>query len=227
MAKMVGYACSIRLPWLNKAVQMLEENLPEAEYKEKMNEYLSFEIDSPTRLRKTREILMNVWYYPSEELDATRTEARALLDKYPEQSAAIQYCMLCLTYPVFADVCKIMGKLFEFPHCRMTGSIRKHQSICYEVRIVRCVAKVATVCPITSAVRRCFPNPMIDPFPDEASLQGRVFFKGRKIIGQTPVTVAHRMAVFTHDQRAGIVAIIFCPVYNCINLRIHRADVIG
>lgn len=114
MAKMVGYACSIRLPWLNKAVQMLEESLPEAEYKEKMNEYLSFEIDSPTRLRKTREILMNVWYYPSEELDATRAEARTLLDKYPEQSAAIQYCMLCLTYPVFADVCKIMGKLFEF-----------------------------------------------------------------------------------------------------------------
>lgn len=79
-----------------------------------MNEYLSFEIDSPTRLRKTREILMNIWYYPSENLDATRVEARALLDEYPEQSAAIQYCMLCLTYPVFADVCKIMGKLFEF-----------------------------------------------------------------------------------------------------------------
>ena len=114
MAKMVGYACSIRLPWLNKAVQMLEENLPEAEYKEKMNEYLSFEIDSPTRLRKTREILMNVWYYPSEELDATRPAASTLLDKYPAPSAAIQYCMLCLTYPVFADVCKIMGKLFEF-----------------------------------------------------------------------------------------------------------------
>lgn len=32
MAKMVGYACSIRLPWLNKAVQMLEENLPVADY---------------------------------------------------------------------------------------------------------------------------------------------------------------------------------------------------
>lgn len=114
MAKIVGYACSIRLAWLTKAMQMVEENLPEKEYKEKMNEYLSFEIDSPTRLRKTREILMNVWYYPSEELDATRTEARELLIKYPEQSAAIQYCMLCLTYPVFADVCKIMGKLFEF-----------------------------------------------------------------------------------------------------------------
>lgn len=126
MAKMVGYACSIRLPWLNKAVQMLEENLPEAEYKEKMNEYLSFEIDSPTRLRKTREILMNVWYYPSEELDDVRIEAKALLEKYSEQSVAIQYCMLCLTYPVFADVCKIMGKLFEFQE-EVTNSALKQK----------------------------------------------------------------------------------------------------
>ena len=68
MAKMVGYACNIKLQWLNHAVAMLDENLTEAEYKEKMNEYLSFEIDSPTRLRKTREILMNVWYYDSEEI---------------------------------------------------------------------------------------------------------------------------------------------------------------
>ena len=126
MAKMVGYSCSIRLPWLNKAVQMLEENLPEAEYKEKMNEYLSFEIDSPTRLRKTREILMNVWYYPSEELDDVRIEAKALLEKYSEQSVAIQYCMLCLAYPVFADVCKIMGKLFEFQE-EVTNSALKQK----------------------------------------------------------------------------------------------------
>ena len=47
MAKMVGYACSIRLPWLNKAVQMLEENLPEAEYKDKLNSIFSKE-DSTT-----------------------------------------------------------------------------------------------------------------------------------------------------------------------------------
>ncbi len=114
MAKMVGYACSMKLSWLNEAVRMLKENYPEAEYKEKMNEYLSFEIDSPTRLRKTREILMNVWYYPSEELDLIRQEAITVLNEYPECSEPVQYLMLCLTYPVFKDVCKIMGKLFEF-----------------------------------------------------------------------------------------------------------------
>ena len=84
MAKMVGYACSIRLSWLNEAVRMLKEELPEAEYKEKMNEYLSYEIDSPTRLRKTRDILMNVWYYPSEELDPVRKDALEVLAEYPD-----------------------------------------------------------------------------------------------------------------------------------------------
>ena len=114
MAKMVGYACSIRLSWLNTAVRMLKENLQEVEYKEKMNEYLSYEIDSPTRLRKTREILMNVWYYPSEELNPVRKDALEVLAEYPDCSEPIQYLMLCLAYPVFKDVCKIMGKLFDF-----------------------------------------------------------------------------------------------------------------
>lgn len=58
MAKTVGFACSIKLQWLNKAVQLLHENLNETDYKAALNEYLSFEIDSPTRLRKTREILI-------------------------------------------------------------------------------------------------------------------------------------------------------------------------
>ena len=31
MAKMVGYACNIKLQWLNHAVAMLDENLTEAE----------------------------------------------------------------------------------------------------------------------------------------------------------------------------------------------------
>ena len=33
MAKTVGFACSIKLQWLKKAVQLLHENLDEADYK--------------------------------------------------------------------------------------------------------------------------------------------------------------------------------------------------
>ena len=67
MGKMVGLSRNLKMTWLNKAVELLSENLPEQEYKDRLNEYLSFEIKSPTNLRKTREILMNLWYYENPE----------------------------------------------------------------------------------------------------------------------------------------------------------------
>lgn len=113
MTKMVGYACSIKLQWLNKAFQMLKENLDEVTYKEHLNEYLSFEIDSPTRLRKTREILMNVWYREDSRNAQIRQDAMRLMDKYPDYSAAINLCMIYMSYPVVADICNFMGNMFE------------------------------------------------------------------------------------------------------------------
>lgn len=114
MAKMVGYACSIKLQWLNQAVLMLGENLSKEEYKAKLNEYLAFEIDSPTRLRKTREILMNVWYYDSNENTSFRREALNLVRRFPEYAPAIHLCLIFLAYPVVSDICKFMGHLFDY-----------------------------------------------------------------------------------------------------------------
>jgi hypothetical protein len=114
MAKMVGYACNVKLSWLNYTVSLLDENLTEPEFKEKLNEYLSFEIDGPTRLRKTREILMNIWFYERDDIASVRAEAKTLLQRFPECDIAIHLCMIYLTYPVFADVCKFMGRLFDF-----------------------------------------------------------------------------------------------------------------
>lgn len=114
MAKMVGFACAIRTPWLKKTMEMLSENLDETAFKQELNEYLSFEIDSPTRLRKTREILMNIWYYESEDIDPFRKEALNLIEKYPDYFEAINLCLLYLAYPVVADICKFMGRIFEY-----------------------------------------------------------------------------------------------------------------
>lgn len=114
MAKMVGYACSVRLQWLNKTVQLLSENLDEKAYKEAMNEYLGFEIDGETRLRKTREILMHTWYYGDENIDGFRKEGLRLIQKNPDLSPVVHLCLLYLAYPVVADVCKYTGKLFEY-----------------------------------------------------------------------------------------------------------------
>ena len=82
MAKMVGLSRTIKLPWLKKAAQLYQENLPLEEMKAQINEYLSFEIESPIVLRKTREILLNVWFYDTDPfITAMRKEASAAAGK--------------------------------------------------------------------------------------------------------------------------------------------------
>lgn len=115
MAKMVGLSRTIKLPWLNKAAQLYQEHLPQEEYKAQMNEYLSFEIESAIVLRKTREILMNVWYYDTDPfIMDLRKDAIKLLDRYPDEAVPIHWCLLLLAYPVLIDMSKLMGRLFEF-----------------------------------------------------------------------------------------------------------------
>ena len=57
MAKMVGLSRNLKLQWLNKVVELVLEGHTEQEIKDQLNEYLSFEIESPINIRKTREIL--------------------------------------------------------------------------------------------------------------------------------------------------------------------------
>ncbi len=126
MAKTVGFACSINLQWIKRTIQLLDDGLDKETFKKELNDYLSFEIEGPTRLRKTREILMNMWYYESDELSPIRKEALALIDKYPEYIVPISLCVLYIAYPVVADVCKFMGRLFE-AHDEITNAMLKQK----------------------------------------------------------------------------------------------------
>ena len=114
MAKMVGLSRNIKLPWLKYTVDLVSEGLSDAEIKEKINEYLSFEIKSPTNLRKTREILMNIWVYPNDYSSQLRNEAVELIESVPEYAVCINWCMMLAAYPVFMDLCKLIGKMSEF-----------------------------------------------------------------------------------------------------------------
>lgn len=114
MAKMVGLSRNIKLPWLKYTADLVSEGLSDAEIKEKINEYLGFEIKSPTNLRKTREILMNIWVYPNDYSSQLRNEAVELIESMPEYAVCINWCMMLAAYPVFMDLCKLIGKMSEF-----------------------------------------------------------------------------------------------------------------
>ena len=114
MAKMVGLSRNIKMPWLNRVAEMAIEELPEDQVKEQLNEYLSYEIGSPTVLRKTREILMNVWIYQSDFSDRLFPDAQRLYRSYPDYELEIHWCLLLAAYPIFIDVCKLIGKMSQF-----------------------------------------------------------------------------------------------------------------
>ena len=126
MAKTVGFACSIKLTWMKKAFEMLDEGLDEATYKQELNDYLSFEIEGPTRLRKTREILMNIWYYDSAGINQQRAEGCAIIKRHMESFVPVSLCLLYSAYPVVADICRFMGRLFE-THDEVTNVMLKQK----------------------------------------------------------------------------------------------------
>lgn len=111
MARMVGLSRSIKIEWLNKTADLIVEGKLENEIKEELNEYLSFEIKSPTNLRKTREILMNIWLKSGDELEGLRSMALAAYKNEKSNKLAIHWCLMIAAYPIFADVCALLGKL--------------------------------------------------------------------------------------------------------------------
>lgn len=125
MAKMVGLSRNINCTWLNKTVELINEGLKPEEIKEQLNEYLSFEISSPTNLRKTREILLTIWVADGELTSKLREKALELFNKYPEYRLEIHWCMMLAAYPVFGDMCKLIGKISEFQDEIVLGQIKQ------------------------------------------------------------------------------------------------------
>lgn len=125
MSKLVGLSRNLKMQWLNKVVEFVSSGLTEQEIKDGLNEYLSFEIESPTNLRKTREILMNIWVYDNEQSKRIKDIALKLITAYPEYALAIHWCMMLVTYPVFSDMCKLIGKMSEFQDELSTKQVKQ------------------------------------------------------------------------------------------------------
>lgn len=124
MAKMVGLSRPIKLEWLNKTVDLLLEGMDESQIKDELNEYLSFEIKSPTNLRKTREILMAIWVITPEKLISLKQCAYEAYKNKTEDRLAAHWSMLLVTYPVFADICSLIGKLTKIQDTFTTAWIK-------------------------------------------------------------------------------------------------------
>ena len=111
--KMVGLSRAIKIEWLNKTVDLVLEGMSPENIKEALNDYISFEISSKDNIRKSRDILMNLWVYPFDDENANQIRQKAIesIRNGSEDRLAMHWCMLLLYYPVFVDVTGMVGKL--------------------------------------------------------------------------------------------------------------------
>ena len=54
-----------------------------------------------------------------------REKALELLNKFPEYRLEIHWCMMLAAYPVFGDMCKLIGKISEFQDEIVLGQIKQ------------------------------------------------------------------------------------------------------
>lgn len=126
MAEFVGLSRNLKLSQMNFAAELSKKNLSETEYKARLNEFLAAEIKSPTNLRKTREILARIWFYDCDNFTKKiRERATGLLEKFPQDAAAVHWCMLLVTYPIFAQISGIIGRLAEINGTFTLGKLKE------------------------------------------------------------------------------------------------------
>lgn len=125
MAKMVGLSRNLKPQWLKKTVELVMAGLEENEIKDQLNEYLSFEIESPTNLRKTREILMNIWVYENDYTAFLKEAGLKLIEADPDNALPVNWFMMMAAYPVFVDMCKLIGKMTEFEETITLAQIKQ------------------------------------------------------------------------------------------------------
>jgi hypothetical protein len=125
MKKTVGFLRAIKFAWLDRTVELVLENKTNEEIRKELNDYLSFEIKSPTTIRKTRDILVNTWVNPSCAFDDIKQEALKIYPKTNSDRTALQYCVLLLTFSVIADLCGLIGKLSTIQDTFTTAWIKE------------------------------------------------------------------------------------------------------
>jgi len=111
MPERVALSKPISLDLLNEVYEEFIYGLTKQESKEKLDEIISQKISSKDNIRKTRTIVQNLWYVDADWFH----EEAALVARYLTriERLPVHWALLMNCYPLFTDMCVVMGQLFE------------------------------------------------------------------------------------------------------------------
>ena len=127
MNKRIGFNRNIKQAWLDAVAAFCTEMDDPAEIRARLEPIIAQDINSPTNIRKSIDILLNIWFREETEpsplhLQALRHYRESLA---PSDRLWLHYGLTLTAYPFFATVTSVIGQLGRFEQAITSASVKK------------------------------------------------------------------------------------------------------
>lgn len=123
MAKIVAFSLPIDLSQLNEVYELYIAGVSREDARTRLDEQISQHLSSKDTIRKTRTILLNVWYDGESIIHDSAVEAARYLTR--SERLPVHWAMMMMRFPIFKDLCIVLGNLYELKDCVSASQIKK------------------------------------------------------------------------------------------------------
>lgn len=123
MASIVAFSLPIDLNQLNEVYELYISGVSREDARTRLDEQISQHLSSKDTIRKTRTILLNVWYGEKSSIHDSAVEVARFLTR--SERLPVHWAMMMMRFPIFVDLSIILGNLYELKDCVSTTQIKK------------------------------------------------------------------------------------------------------
>ena len=112
MAAPVTFSRNLNIEWLNAVAEYRLEGRTRDEAADALNELVSRKIVSKDNIRKSRTLLLSIWY--DNDPWFLNLAVKACRDLPKNQWLPVHWALMLIKFPIFYDVCDVAGKLLDY-----------------------------------------------------------------------------------------------------------------
>jgi len=111
--------------WMDYSASLFLKGMSFAKAKVKMEKFLlNSNVKSPYTRRKSKSIVLNVWFKPQNEIELQQIKSKLLTANQQEKNE-LYFQLLRKQYPFFEDVCKTISRLEKVSEVVKTSDISR------------------------------------------------------------------------------------------------------
>jgi len=123
MAKPITFSRNLNIDWLNAVADYRLAGMTREDAASALNALVSQRIASKDNIRKSRTLLLSIWYDNDPWfLEQAETACRGLPHS---QWLPVHWALMLAKFPIFHDVCDVAGKLLEYKECITIAQIKQ------------------------------------------------------------------------------------------------------